>query len=85
MSSNSGSDIGFCVSKYTTALCFGNSLRSSKLIIFLTISSKSSPVVGSLDHIEEIKKAEQKYLSELNKTIEDTSGKVVESEEIEDA
>ena len=38
-----------------------------------------------INNIEEIKKAEQKYLSELNKTIEDTSGKVVESEEIEDA
>ena len=47
---------------------------------------KDVEIICSLEeNIEEIKKAEQKYLSELNKTIEDTSGKVVESEEIEDA
>ena len=37
------------------------------------------------NNIDAIKEAQKEYLSELNKTIEAAGGKVVESEEIEDA
>lgn len=37
------------------------------------------------DNINEIRAAQEEYLAELNRTIEEAGGKIVESEEVEDA